>query len=37
VYGPTPDAALRLITCGGAFDSARKSYLDDVVVYAVAG
>jgi sortase (surface protein transpeptidase) len=36
VYGPTPDAALRLITCGGTFDNARKSYLDNVVVYAVA-
>jgi sortase (surface protein transpeptidase) len=36
VYGPTPDPQLRLITCGGGFDSARKSYLDNVVVYAVA-
>lgn len=36
VYGPTPDAQLRLITCGGAFDHARKSYLDNTVVYAVA-
>ena len=36
VYGPTPDAELRLITCGGAFDRARKSYLDNTVVYAVA-
>lgn len=36
VYGPTPDAELRLITCGGAFDPARKSYLSNVVVYAVA-
>jgi hypothetical protein len=36
VYGPTPDPQLRLITCGGAFDSARKSYLDNIVVYAVA-
>ena len=37
VYGPTPDAALRLITCGGSFDYARRSYRDNVVVYAVAG
>jgi hypothetical protein len=34
VYGPTPDAELRLITCGGAFDRAARSYLDNVVVYA---
>ncbi|HEU4424917.1 MAG TPA: class F sortase [Pilimelia sp.] len=36
VYGPTPNAQLRLITCGGAFDNTRRSYLDNVVVYAVA-
>ena len=36
VYGPTPDAELRLITCGGAFDAGRGSYLSNVVVYAVA-
>jgi LPXTG-site transpeptidase (sortase) family protein len=35
VYGPTPDAELRLITCGGTFDYARRSYLSNVVVYAV--
>jgi hypothetical protein len=35
VYGPTPDAALRLITCGGQFDRAHSSYLDNTVVYAV--
>ena len=35
VYGPTPDAELRLITCGGTFDPARGSYLSNVVVYAV--
>jgi sortase (surface protein transpeptidase) len=35
VYGPTPDAELRLITCGGTFDSASKSYLSNTVVYAV--
>jgi Sortase domain len=34
VYGPTPDAQLRLITCGGAFDRAGRSYLDNVIVYA---
>jgi LPXTG-site transpeptidase (sortase) family protein len=36
VYGPTPDAQLRLITCGGSFDTGRRSYVDNVVVYAVA-
>jgi sortase (surface protein transpeptidase) len=36
VYGPTPDAELRLITCGGIFDPSRGSYLSNVVVYAVA-
>jgi len=35
VYGPTPDAQLRLITCGGSFDRARNSYRDNVVVFAV--
>jgi sortase (surface protein transpeptidase) len=35
VYGPTPDAQLRLITCGGAFNKTRRSYVDNVVVYAV--
>jgi hypothetical protein len=34
VYGPTPDAQLRLVTCGGAFDRAAHSYLDDIVVFA---
>ena len=34
VYGPTPDAELRLITCGGAFDSASGHYLNNVVAYA---
>jgi LPXTG-site transpeptidase (sortase) family protein len=36
VYGPTPDRQLRLITCGGGFDESRLSYLDNVVVFAVA-
>ncbi len=34
VYGPTPDAELRLITCGGAFDAASHRYLSNIVVYA---
>jgi hypothetical protein len=36
VYGPTSGAELRLITCGGTFDHSRRSYTDNVVVYAVA-
>lgn len=34
VYGPTPDAELRLITCGGVFDHTLRSYLSNVVVFA---
>jgi len=34
VYGPVPDAELRLITCGGAFDLATGHYLSNIVVYA---
>ncbi len=34
VYGPVPDAELRLITCGGQFDYATGSYLSNVIVYA---
>jgi hypothetical protein len=36
VYGPTPDAQLRVITCGGSFDPVQRSYRDNVVVFAVA-
>jgi LPXTG-site transpeptidase (sortase) family protein len=36
VYGPTTGPELRLITCGGTFDRSRRSYTDNVVVYAVA-
>ncbi len=35
VYGPTPRAELRLITCGGEFDPEVGSYRDNVVVSAV--
>lgn len=35
VYGPTPERELRVITCGGSFDSTRLSYVDNIVVYAV--
>jgi sortase (surface protein transpeptidase) len=34
VFGPTPDPVLRLITCGGRFDRARRSYVDNVIVTA---
>jgi sortase (surface protein transpeptidase) len=34
VYGATPDAELRLITCGGTFDPATGHYLSNIVVYA---
>jgi LPXTG-site transpeptidase (sortase) family protein len=34
VYGNTSDAELRLITCGGSFDSSAHSYRDNVIVFA---
>lgn len=34
VYGNTNHAALRLVTCGGSFDSATGHYLDNIVVFA---
>lgn len=34
VYGKTPDAQLRLITCGGTYDKKRRDYPDNVVVFA---
>jgi sortase (surface protein transpeptidase) len=34
VYGNTEDPQLRLITCGGAFDSGARSYEDNVIVFA---
>lgn len=34
VYGPAADAELRLITCGGPYDTATRSYRGNVVVYA---
>jgi hypothetical protein len=36
VYGPVPGPELRLITCGGEFDPAVRSYRDNLVVYASA-
>jgi hypothetical protein len=34
VFGPVPEAGLRLITCAGDFDRARRSYRDNLVVFA---
>ena len=34
VYGPIDHAGLRLVTCGGTYDAARKTYLDNVIVFA---
>ncbi len=34
VYGETPNATLRLITCGGDFDRDTGHYLDNVIVFA---
>jgi hypothetical protein len=34
VYFPTFNRELRLITCGGEFDYAARSYRDNIVVYA---
>ena len=35
VYGSTTSPSLRLITCAGSFDRARRSYRDNLVVSAV--
>jgi hypothetical protein len=34
VYGPTSRPELRLVTCGGTFDSATGHYLSNLIVYA---
>jgi hypothetical protein len=34
VYGPTLEPSLRLVTCAGSFDRARRRYRDNVIVYA---
>jgi LPXTG-site transpeptidase (sortase) family protein len=34
VYADTADPELRMITCGGSFDTAAHSYRDNVVVFA---
>ncbi|MBB5893483.1 sortase (surface protein transpeptidase) [Kutzneria kofuensis] len=34
VYGDTSTADLRVITCGGAFDTKAHSYVDNIIVFA---
>ena len=34
VYAPTLEPTLRLVTCGGSFDRTRRSYRDNVIVFA---
>ncbi|TYB45491.1 class F sortase [Actinomadura chibensis] len=34
VYGPLDYPGLRLVTCGGTFDRVKRSYRDNIVVYA---
>ena len=34
VFGPTPAAELRMVTCAGTFDRSRGSYRDNLVVFA---
>lgn len=34
VYGDTPDAELRIITCGGSFDRKKQDYKANTVVFA---
>lgn len=36
VYGDTAGPEARLVTCGGAFDPAARSYVDQIVVFARA-
>lgn len=35
VYGPTRGPALRLVTCGGAFDNSTRHYEGNVVAFAI--
>lgn len=34
VYGNLDHPGLRLITCGGSFDRAARSYVDNIVAFA---
>jgi len=33
VYGPIGYSGLRLVTCGGAFDTSTGHYVDNVIVF----
>jgi hypothetical protein len=35
VYGPTPGPTLRLVTCGGDFDTQTHLYLDRTIAFAL--
>lgn len=35
VYGPTATPEIRLVTCGGTFDHAKRSYIDSIIAYGV--
>lgn len=34
VYGPSDQAGLRVVTCGGTFDKRQQSYRDNIIVFA---
>lgn len=34
VYGPSDQASLRIVTCGGEFDKKQRNYSDNVIVFA---
>lgn len=34
VYGPSDQAGLRVVTCGGTFDKRQQSYQDNIIVFA---
>jgi hypothetical protein len=36
VFGPTPTAALRLITCTGPFSPSSRHYVDSLIVWGIA-
>lgn len=36
IYGPTPDAQLRLITCEGEYDPTRNHWTHNMIVFATA-
>jgi sortase (surface protein transpeptidase) len=34
VYGPSDEAQLRVVTCGGQFDEQNRSYVNNIIVFA---